>query len=91
LGRRELFFRDYASGMVIAVEVLPSEDVVEPGEFTELFSHGDFARVASATVWDVHPDGERFVFVRGASQGGTGGGVSSAERFVITNALSRGR
>ena len=45
---------------------------------------------ASATVWDVHPDGERFVFVRGDSDGGTGA-FSLADRLVITNAVTRGR
>ena len=86
----ELFFRDYASRRVIAVEVRPSDEVFEPGTFRELFSHEDFARVASATVWDVHPDGERFVFVRGPSDGGTGS-AGSTERLVITNAVRRGR
>jgi serine/threonine-protein kinase len=86
---RELFFRDYASGSLISVEVLPGEGVFEPGAFRELFPTMNIhARVPSATNWDVHPDGERFVFVRAE---GSGNAETGPERLVITHAVTRNR
>ncbi len=71
------------------MEVLPGEGVFEPGAFRELFPTMNIhARVPSATNWDVHPDGERFVFVRAE---GSGNAETGPERLVITHAVTRNR
>ncbi len=78
----ELFYRDYARQMLMAVEVR-AEEAFDVGTYTELFQESGYRRINGGTAYDVGPDGQRFVFVRG---GGTGGGVKTV---VVTNALNR--
>ena len=79
----ELFFRDYKSSSLMAVEVRAGDDF-DVGAYASVFDDA-FADVASGTAYDVHPDGDRFVFVR------LGGAIDGSPTVVVTNALARNR
>ena len=88
----ELFFRDYESGDLIAVQVpldeqRPGEEL-KMGEFGHLFhTIGTHSASPSSTNWDFHPDGDLFVFVGGQSSAAG----QQARTVVIRNALTRHR
>ena len=62
---RELFYRSL-DGQLVAVEVLPGTTFVE-GETRSLFSLAGFRANGSHQYYDVTPDDDRFVFVRGVA------------------------
>ena len=68
----------------VEVEVRAGEDF-DVGAYARLFDLAQFATTNSGTDYDVHPDGDRFVFV---CLGGAGGGRPTV---VVTNALARNR
>ncbi|MEE8148794.1 MAG: hypothetical protein V3T24_14400, partial [Longimicrobiales bacterium] len=78
----ELFYRDYASQTLMAVEVRAAENF-DVGSYAELFQESGYARINGGTAYDVGPDGQRFVFARG------GGPTGGAKTVVVTNALNR--
>ena len=67
----------------MAVEVRAGDDF-DVGACASVFDDA-FADVASGTAYDVHPDGDRFVFVR------LGGAIDGNPTVVVTNALARNR
>jgi len=82
---RELFFRDYASNDLLAVPVIDGDEF-DFGPAVHLISEvGNYGRMGSATAYDVHPDGQRFIFALG------GGGTGLLTPVVITDAVNRSR
>ncbi len=74
---RELFYK--GSGNLMAVEVLPGATFVA-GERSVLFSiRGGFRRSSNHQLYDVTPDGQRFVMVRSL------GGQEATELIVVEN------
>jgi Tol biopolymer transport system component len=94
---QELFYLDYRNrgafeedgpkAMLMAVEVVdvPDGEAFEVGASAPLFPWEGFARIGNGTRYDVHPDGQRFAFVRNV---GTPSGADG-RAVVVINALSR--
>jgi len=79
----ELFYLDTEKRTLTAVEVRAGERF-DVGTYTDLFSRDSYSTWGGVTGYDVHPDGERFVFA-------SGGGSRGARIIVTTNALARER
>src|SRR5439155_10272814 len=72
---RELFYLDSASAMtVVPVQVTPT---FKAGSPTKLFDRGDFDVTAGVRAYDVSPDGQRFLMIKGQT--------SMPKMVVITN------
>ncbi len=75
---RELF---YKSGDLMSVEVLPGEGFVT-GERRVVFqTRGRYRSNFQHQMYDVSPDDQRFVMLRGSSSGQAGGEVIVVENF----------
>ena len=83
----KLYYRIEGSpDQLVAVEVFPG-DRFDVGEHVVLFESDEYEGSTNGTNYDIHPDGDRFVFISGGSSLRNQAGPRNV---VITNALNAG-
>jgi serine/threonine-protein kinase len=80
-GGESVLYIDTGSDMLMEVAVRVESGRLVPGERRQVIQTAPYATAGIVTNWDVHPDGDRLVFVRG-------GTTFTQQRLVTLNATS---
>ncbi len=78
----------YRNGTRVMRAALTADGALVDGGLEELFEESFWAVDSNGgvhTSWDVHPDGESFVLVRGGQSEAGGAGFAAARVLVVTN------